>query len=222
MLAAQSTAEYQDALKHVAVVEKADVEPAICNRCVRCNSESATQVLPVGYGDHEHATCPARHHAVCRHLESLVGKELLERRVDVDRVAFEERDAITCVEHRCIESKAAAIDEVSSVDRADVDLRCAPLGHEFCDLVGTLAFHSHGLGEVVAGTGGDDCERAIGTRANNRVRDLAARAITTNCNEHLRAGGNRPLCEDRFFPGSGCLLKLGDTLIRERCAYAWQ
>src|SRR5690242_3923052 len=103
----------------------------------------------------------SRPDSICRHFESFVTEELLERRVDVDGVAFEERDAIAGVEDRRVEAEAAAIEEVSPVDRADVDERCVRAAGKFSNLPDTVAFNSQRFSDVVTRTSRDDCERAI-------------------------------------------------------------
>src|SRR5689334_2554404 len=102
----------------------------------------------------------SRPDSICRHFESFVTEELLERRVDVDGVAFEERDAIAGVEDRRVEAEAAAIEKVSPVDRANVDSARSHTRNELSDLLRAATLNADCFREVITSSGRHNCQSA--------------------------------------------------------------
>ena len=214
----QRGCEQARALDHVTVGEKADIEFSIRNCGVRSDVKCATQVLAIRDRDHQRLSSAGGNDAICAYGNPFISQELFERRVDVDGISFEPRDAVACLQHGGVEPKPAAVEEGASVDRANVDKGGRLLVDQVGDLFGGVVVNAQRFCEIISGARGDDGEAAPGLRADDGVGDLAASTVASNSNEDSGAAGNRALCEDRFFARGSSFVQSGDAAARKRVA----
>src|SRR5438105_11652274 len=151
MCATHRTDEQSHSLHDVAVAEEARVERPVGYCGMRCNLKGAAEIAPVRHGDHQHRTAFHARHTTHAHFDSAIREELTQGSVDVNRIAPEKVDPLGCLEHRGVESEAAAVEEVMAVRPSDIDPVFPAPRDKLGDLLRLVVSHAERFREVVAG-----------------------------------------------------------------------